>query len=152
MIKTNIVTLTTGLSLGLVSFILIETNSQTIKEKVVEKKETKVEIPKLVIRPLKPKVDTILHKIDTINQEQLETKIILIGNAKRSDNALGKLKDLEEFTEKENKDSVVFDTVVIYKEKKDSVIVEKVLIDTIVIEKTFFQKIFKFLPFKKRRE
>ena len=141
------------MTLGLVSFILVETNSQiNRKDKTKKENDPKIEIPKLVIVPLTPKIDTLLHKIDTIAKEQEETKIILINTSKRSDSSLEKLQDIEEFARKSIKDSIVFDTIIVYKTTKDSTIVRKVLVDTIITEKTFFEKLFKFLPFKKRRE
>ena len=151
--KVNVIIVGTVMTLGLVSFILIETNSQIIKkEKIVIKEQNKTEVPKLIVKPIKPKVDTLLHKIDTITQTQQETRVILINTGKRSENALEKLKDLRDYTSEQKKDEVVFDTVVIFQPVKDSIIIEKVFIDTVVVEKTFFQKLFKFLPFKKRRE
>ena len=148
--KTFTLLLISFLAVG--SIAVTERNSQ-IRNRI-HAKEIQKEIQKeRQLKVSKIKIDTIVSRIDTTEKILDATKQILISNSHILDRDAKKLRDFQETKSEDTSTTfVVFDTVLIQKViekeviKKDSVIIIKEPEEKL----NFFQRLFKFLPSKKK--
>lgn len=148
--KTFTLLLISFLAVG--SIAVTETNSQ-IRNRI-HAKEIQKEIQKeRQLKVSKIKIDTIVSRIDTTEKILDATKQILISNSHILDRDAKKLRDFQEAkSEDVSNPVIILDTIVIQKViekevvKQDSVIIIKEPEE----KRNFFQRLFKFLPSKKK--